>query len=269
MSKRLFAIAVAACAAFMAWPAQALDLPPPAALRARLGQAPAAVSVLEPHLAVAGRMPTVDYLGFAAVPVLDLLLGPGWQRAGQEIEFRALDGFVSRVPVERFTRHRAWLVYARSDGQAFEVDNHLQGEKKVALGPYYLVWDNRHAKALQAEGGALWPYQVQQLAAKPSAKLALLPGTLAARHAAAAEAAQQYCLSCHQIRGHGGDKMPLDLSQVARGYDAARWRAWLLSPQTVRPGTTMPALPESMPLAEREALARRLLDYLKALPQRP
>nr|WP_297380020.1 hypothetical protein [uncultured Roseateles sp.] len=261
----------------IAMPALAVDLPAPAELARRLaagpatgasGPATATVTVLEPHLMRDGRMPEVRYLGVPADAALTAVLGPGWRAPGQELEFRALDGFVSRIPVERFAQHRAWLVHARADGRPFQVDNHLQGERQVPLGPYYLVWDNRASKALQAEGGALWPYQVASVSVGPSSTRALLPDGLAARYADAADLARTHCLSCHRIRGYGGDKMPLDLDVVVRGYDAAAWQRWLLAPAAVRPGTTMPALAEGMSADERAAIAQRLYDYLRALPPR-
>lgn len=271
----------------LAMPALAVDLPAPAELARRLAAGPATgasgpataaatakataavtVTVLEPHLMRDGRMPEVRYLGVPADAALTAVLGPGWRMPGQELEFRALDGFVSRIPVERFAQHRAWLVHARADGRPFQVDNHLQGERQVPLGPYYLVWDNRASKALQAEGGALWPYQVASVSVGPSSTRALLPDGLAARYADAADLARTHCLSCHRIRGYGGDKMPLDLDVVVRGYDAAAWQRWLLAPAAVRPGTTMPALAEGMSADERAAIAQRLYDYLRALPPR-
>ncbi len=265
----------------LAMSALAVELPKPAELGRQLGRpagakpkanggsgAPVIVPVLEPHLMRDGRMPEVRYVGFPANEALRTLLGPDWNAPGQELEFRALDGFVSRIPVERFAQHRAWLVYARADGRPFQVDNHLQGERQVPLGPFYLVWDNRASTALRAEGGALWPYQVAAVSVGPSSSGALLPGGMAAKYAGAAELARVHCLSCHRIRGLGGDKMPLDLDVVVKGYDAARWRRWLLEPAVVKPGTTMPALAEAMPLADREAIAQQLYDYLSALPPR-
>jgi len=259
----------AACVATMA---AAVELPQPAQLTRQLGAkgtaAEVTVTVLEPHLMRDGRMPEVRYVGVPADAALAAVLGKGWNAPGQELEFRALDGFVSRIPVERFAQHRAWLVHARADGQPFQVDNHLQGERQVPLGPFYLVWDNRASKALQAEGGALWPYQVASVSVGPSSTRALLPGDMAARYAGAADLARVHCLSCHRIRGYGGDKMPLDLEVVVKGYDAAAWKRWLLEPSAVRPGTMMSALAEAMPPAERAEIAQRLYDYLRALPSR-
>lgn len=274
---RAMAVALALSGAWAAAPVLAVDLPAAADLGRQLegssgkqaGRDMAVtVAVLEPHLMRDGRMPEVRYVGFPADAVLTAVLGPGWRDPGQELEFRALDGFVSRIPVERFARHRAWLVHARADGRPFQVDNHLQGEKQVPLGPFYLVWDNRTSKALQAEGGALWPYQVASVSVGPSSTRALLPGALAATYAGAADLARTHCLSCHRIRGYGGDKMPLDLDVAVKGYDAAAWKRWLLEPAAVRPGATMPALAEARPAAERAAIAQRLYDYLRALPAR-
>lgn len=251
--------------------AWSLELPAPAVAREQLSAAGISaepVTVLEPHLARKGRMPEVRYVGFPANAALAQWLGADWNAAGRELELRALDGFVSRIPVERFAQHRAWLVIAREDGKPFQVDNHLQGEKQVPLGPFYLVWDNRRSKALQAEGGALWPYQVAAVSSGPSSTKALLPGDMAKRYGAAADLARTHCLSCHRIRGYGGDKMPLDLDVAVKGFDAAAWRRWLLTPSAVRPGTTMPALAEGRPDAERAAIARQLYDYLHALPPR-
>jgi mono/diheme cytochrome c family protein len=251
--------------------AGAVELPTPAAAREQLAQdgvPTEVVTVLEPHLTRKGRMPEVRYVGFPADAALAKLLGPDWNAAGRELEFRALDGFVSRIPVERFAQHRAWLVIAREDGRPFQVDNHLQGEQQVPLGPFYLVWDNRRSKALQAEGGALWPYQVGAVSSGPSSTRALLPGGLARRYGAAADLARTNCLSCHRIRGYGGDKMPLDLDVAVKGFDAAAWRRWLLTPSAVRPGTTMPPLAEGRSEADRAAMAQQLYDYLRALPAR-
>lgn len=247
-------------------PARAEPLPPLAQLRASLG-AGRAITVVEPHLSTADKPVRATYLGWPAASLLDAQLGPGWQAGEREIEFRALDGFVSRIPVERFAKYRAYLVHARQDGAAFAVDNLAQNEKQVPLGPYYLIWDNIAAPELLAEGGALWPYQVAQIALRPSSRAALLPAGLAPGFEAQAALAQKFCLSCHQINGYGGDKMPLNLAARAKLIDAGTWRTWLLTPQALKPGTTMPPLPDT--LEQREQVARQLHDYLRALPVLP
>nr|WP_295082960.1 hypothetical protein [uncultured Roseateles sp.] len=257
-----------AAALFAAQPAAALELPAPAVLQAGLATKAQTIEVLEPHLSSGQRQ--VRYLGYPAPQLLDHVLGPLWREdAEQEIELRALDGFVSRIPVARFLKYSAFLVVARADGAAFQVDNHLQNEKAVWLAPYYLVWDNLRSPELQAEGGALWPYQVAQISLRPSSRAALLPGQMGKRWAQQAAWVQKYCLSCHQVNGYGGDKMPLNLAQRARQIEAAEWQRLLLSPTSVRPGSTMPALPDSFSPATRASVAAQLHDYLKALPLAP
>ncbi|MCC6134070.1 MAG: cytochrome c family protein [Candidatus Contendobacter sp.] len=246
--------------------AQATSLPEPAALQQILQQPPQTVQVVEPHLSTQGQQTRVDYRGWPAEPVLDAVLGRDWRTAGQEIEFRALDGYVSRIPVERFTRYRAYLVFERIGQPAFTVDNLIQNQKNVPLGPYYLVWDNIQAPELVADGGTYWPYQAAQIRLSVPRLEALLPGPLAERYAPAAADAQKYCLSCHQINGFGGEKWPGNLAQQVQGLEDRDFLRWVLEPSRVKPGTTMPPLLEGQPPAKREALAKRLLEYLKAVP---
>lgn len=261
-----------AAPAFAGAPPPALPpvtLPAPTVAVAQ-GPALAEVTVVEPHLSRPGQPPVqVRYRGWPARVFLDRWLGRGWDQADRELEMRALDGFVSRIPVARFHRHQAWVVVARVDGQPFQVDNHAQGEKQVPLGPYYLIWDNLAEPALQAEGGAVWPYQVASLRVTPSSEAALLPGDLRPRYASQARALQTHCLSCHQVNGYGGDKMPLNLALRAREIDAERWQQWLLKPAQLKPGTTMPPISEGLPERERAALAQQLHEYLKAVPLQP
>lgn len=247
--------------------AQALQLPKPADLQAQARLQAKEVTVIEPHLSRPGQEQRRSYRAYPAPALLDELLGPAWRASPEaEIEFRALDGFVSRIPVARLLQYPAFLAFARTDGQAFQVDNHGQNERQVPLGPYYLIWDNIAVPQLRADGGAQWPYQVAQIHLRPSSQAALLPAGMAPRWSEQARAAQTYCLSCHQINGYGGDKMPLNLALRAREIEAGQWQRWLLNPAAVKPGTTMPPLSPGLPQAQREALAAQLRDYLLALP---
>ena len=199
--------------------------------------------------------------------MFDALLGPDWRRAGTEVVFEALDGYVSRIPAERFSRYQAYLVFERSGQPEFTVDNLAQNQKNVPLGPYYLVWDNVQAPELLHEGATFWPYQVNQISSQPSRLQALLPGNLASRYQQTAAEAQKLCLSCHQINGFGGHKSPANLVVQARTLGDEAFLKWVLAPSSVKPGTTMPPIADQRPQAEREALARQILDYLKALPE--
>lgn len=264
---------LARAAAFLAmlWPAivGAVALPAPEALRTMLAMPPAVVRVVEPHLSKPPQRIELRYRGWPAEAVLDRLFGDAWRAPGVDVEFRALDGYVSRIPAERFGRYRAWLVYERIGHPAFTVDNLQQNQKDVALGPWYLVWDNLRNPELLPEGGTYWPYQVTQLLLSRARVDALLPPGIAAGHEGAAALTQKYCLSCHRVNGYGGDKAPADLAHAAKALSRQDFLRWVLQPSRMRPGTTMPGLPDAMPEDERRAVAQQLFDYLVAVPAKP
>jgi mono/diheme cytochrome c family protein len=242
-----------------------LHLTPPEQLAHYPGVNQQVVRVHEPHL---GRnaQETVEYTGFPAAAVFDALFGPSWRNANADIEFRALDGYISRIESARFSRYVAYLVYARKDGEAFQVDNVEQHEMAVPLGPYYLVWDNLTAPELLSEGGSDWPYQVDRIGISHARARALLPDGLAPAQAEAARLTQRHCLVCHQINGYGGDKMPINLASIAKGMTRAAFLRRVLDPNSVNPGTPMPPLPPLTSPAEREQVAERIFHYLLAIP---
>ena len=259
-------VALGALLYAMATLLHAATLPAKSDLARLLGHPAVIVEVIEPHLSTRDSLVKVDYLGYPADEVLDLLFGARWKEERGEMEFHALDGYVSRIPVERFKKYRAYLVFERRGQKGFTVDNITQNEKQVALGPYYLVWDNIAAPELIADGGSYWPYQVNTVMLSTLVTNALLPGDLAQSYGDHAALAKKYCLSCHQIRGYGGGKWPIDLASSVKSMTADSFKRWLLSPNEVKPGTTMPALPMAMPETEREAIARKLYDYLRVVP---
>ena len=263
-------------AASIAWAAavppvaHAAPLPDKAVLERSLQRAPQRLTVVEPHLSTRDDHVRVQYLGWPAEVVLDQLLGAtAWRKPGVDIEFRALDGYVSRIPAERFTQFQAYWVVERVGHPSFTVDNPKQNEKAVSLGPYYLVWDNILAPELVPEGGSFWPYQVAAIGVSETRLQSLLPGQMVERYKAAAADAQKHCLNCHQVNGFGGDKRPTNLAQEVKKLTDAEFLAWVMEPNRVKPGTTMPPLADAMPQTDRAALATRLLDYLRAVPVAP
>lgn len=262
----LAALLVLAVAAMLPGRAAAVDLPDQPAMESSLAEAAVVVEVVEPHLSTADRPVPVQYRGWPAERVLDRRLGQAWRAPGAEIEFRALDGYVSHIPVERFLQYRAYLVFERPGHPTFSVDNRLQNEKNVALGPWYLVWDNLRNPELRVEGGTFWPYQIKQLSLATARLDALLPAGTAAQHAQTAGLAQKYCLSCHQVNGYGGDKWPINLAERVKSLSRPAFLQWVLHPDLARPGTSMPGLPDTMPADQRAALADKLYDYLMAVP---
>lgn len=247
----------------------AVTLPDLEALTRTMGDRGAVREVVEPHLSTRDQAVRLRYRGWPAEQVLDRLLGTAWRQPGVEVEFRALDGYVSRVPAERFMRYRAYLVHERVGHPSFSVDNRGQNEKNVPLGPYYLIWDNVRAPELLPEGGNYWPYQVSQILVSTARTEALLPGDLAGRHGEAAALTQKHCLACHQINGYGGNKWPGNLASLAGKLSDTDFLRWVLNPSDLKPGTTMPGLPDGLPEPERQAIAKRVLDYLRAVPVKP
>ena len=254
------------CIAMTPWLAMAEPLPGPAVLQTKLKSPPQTVQVAEPHLYQNGKQVIRTYKGWPAVKVLDQILGSSWRSPGVEIEFRALDGYVSRIPADRFLKLEAFLTFEHVGHRRFVVDNLEQNERNVPLGPYYLVWNNVRHPELLAEGGTYWPYQVTQILVSTAFKSALLPPGLPADLSGTAAIAQKYCLSCHKVNGFGGDKWPGNLALQARQLQPDTFVRWVIEPGVVKPGTTMPGLPVALPLADRELLARSLHAYLTQVP---
>jgi hypothetical protein len=252
-----------------ALPAVAAPMPSPDVLRVALGMAPARVDVYEPHLSTPERPVVVTYLGYPVTAVLKAVLGQAWTaQAHDDLEFRAADGYVSRISRARLARYRAWIVVARADGLPFSVTNLSQQEGNVPLGPFYLVWDNRTHRELLAEEGTHWPYQVVDVSLVPSADQVLVPGAMKSRYGDIAAKAQDMCLTCHQVNGFGGTKYPINLADRAKQMTASAFVAWVLDPRALKPATTMSAITRLIPESERRSLAQQLYDYFVALPVR-
>ena len=254
------------CAAHAVW---AMELPAPETLEKQMETPPQAFAVYEPHLSVGDRHVTIRYVGYPAVAVFERLLGKRWQDKGEAVEFRALDGYVSRLPVGRFFREQAYLVFARQDGAPFTVNNLEQNEKDVPLAPWYLVWDNIANPALIAEGARNWPYQVKEIRLVALSDRALLPKGLEPRFRPGAALVKTHCLQCHKVNGYGGEKFAGNLAEIAKDSGEADFLRLLLVPAAQRDGATMPALSDRLPEAERRRIAGAIFDYLRAVPILP
>ena len=267
MHRRLRVLAAVLGLALLAVsPLRAAEMPAVDALQAQMGAPAGTVTVYEPHLSVGDAHTAVDYVGYPAIDVMARLFGADWQSEAETVEFRALDGYVSRLPVERFLSEGAFIVFARGDGSPFTVDNLAQNETDVPLGPYYLVWDNIGNPALLAEGARNWPYQVAEVNLVTLSDAALLPPGLDERFHEGAALAKTHCLSCHLVNGYGGRKFEANLAEVAKVYDEAEFVRLVLEPLSVLEETTMPPLSDRLAEAERQRIAKSLFDYLQALP---
>ena len=238
-------------------------------LQRQLDSPPHTVPVYQPLLSVGDKHVTVEYVGYPATDVMAHLFGEGWNDQASTVEFRALDGFISRIDVGRFLEERAWLVFARKDGGPFTVDNMEQNQRDVPLGPYHLVWDTIGNPALLAEGGLYWPYQVAEVHLVTLSNAALLPAGLDARFHEGAELVKTHCLSCHMVNGFGGAKFEGNLAEIVKDYGESEFLRLVLMPPSERTGATMPALPDGLSKAERQRIADAMFDYLKVVPVQP
>ena len=236
-------------------------LPKVEELQRLLAESPVEIEVVEPHLIDGRNQPHVVYLGYPVEKVFRVIFGVEWKTAATKMEFRALDGYVSRIPTERFDQYQAYLVFAKTNAREFKMNNLMQHERDVPLGPYYLVWDNIHHSELIAEGGTYWPYQVNEILTSQSPEQGLDP--VGKSHYP--PELEKYCLSCHQVNGFGGRKTSFDLAEQTKTIGEEKFLAWVLNPASMRPDTKMPAINEGMPETERRAIAKRLFEYLNKL----
>ena len=170
------------------------------------GARPVTLTVIEPHLGTPEHPAAIDYVVFPASVVLSAALGPDWATKAKTIEFRALDGYVSRIDAARLRSKRAYMAFARADHSPFSVDNLAQNEQNIPLGPYYLVWDNREDPELLSEGARNWPYQVIDVSIFNASEAALRPPGFNPALEVGLSNVKANCLTCHKVNGFGGEK---------------------------------------------------------------
>jgi hypothetical protein len=242
-----------------------VTLPNHEMLKTLLGTSPEGIRVFEPHLARGGKNTEIEYLGWPAVLIFDHFFGKEWRHQNGDIEFRALDGYVSQIDISKFDQYRAFFVIGIKGDKPFVVDNISQNQSNVPLAPYYLVWDNIGSQQLIDEGSSNWPYQVYSMVINVGRKQALLPGEMGTRFVGQANLTQKYCLTCHQVNGYGGEKSPTDLLSSVKNNSADSFVSWVLNPSTQKHNTTMPPLLMSAPPSERQRVAKSIYDYLQEL----
>jgi len=248
-------------------PASALQLPTPEALAKDATLRRQTVEVIEPHASTAERSVRIVYIG---APIRDLLtrwFGDSWQASGTEVVFMAKDGYASAISAAKLASQPAFLTFARADGAPFELDNWEQREK-VPLAPYYLVWDNLRSPELRRGGSAGWPYQVSHIKLRQMGDDAALRIPNADLETALGmKDTVANCLTCHHLRGFGGEKFPEDLTASLCRWSAVDLRRWIDEPSRLRPGTTMPAINLAWPDEERRQVSARIVRYLGAVKQ--
>ena len=200
------------------------------------------ITVMEPH-----ELRKVEFIGVALDKILDEAFGPEWKQQ-DELLFTCVDGYQPSIPIQNFTTGRAYLAYGRTDQKDFTVHNKLQNEKKVPLGPFYLIWQKQGNNDVW--GASHWPYQVAKMEfitfkekfshlypkEKTSAKVNR--GFVVFRNK---------CINCHTINGQGGKKgVELNYPASVTEYIKKDWlKKWIRSPRSVRYSSTMSDFPGS------------------------
>ena len=201
---------------------------------------------------------------YRVVPLLALVsIGSAFDT----VEARAVDGFVSQIPlelVERGATGGARALIAIEDPAA--PWPRLPG-KEVGAGPFYLVWEHPERSSI---GSEQWPYQLASFTAVESPAHrwpqmvvdANLPANAPARRGQAVFTTQ--CLPCHRIKGAGVSEVGPDLGQPMNPIQYLTQnglRSLIRNPKAVRtwPQQQMPGFDETM---LREADLDALIAYL-------
>lgn len=261
--KFIMTIGLATYGAGIVW---AGELPTPEKLKVDYSHLIQKVSVVEPHESTSDHGVVVDYEAVPLTNLLTIWFGDRWKDEDAEIEFFAQDGYRSVIASSKLKKYNSFLAFARNDGSAFVVDNIGQNQQHIALGPYYLIWNNIDHQELLRQGAYGWPYQIQSIdLRRKSQKRMLLPGKSSRTLEHGLADTQEYCMTCHHIQGIGGKKYPLDLLTASCRWPDADLKSWIESPSRFKPGTSMPPLGRMLPIQERRQIIGRIVNYLHAM----
>jgi cytochrome c2 len=217
------------------------------------------ITIEEPHTQL-----KKTFVGVSIKALLDKVYGPKW-KTEEEILVTCQDGYQPSIPVKKFLNNDAYLTWKFKNNDSFTIINTLQGNERITLAPFYLVWENIINKSIKNGGATDFPYQVVAI---DLIKFKDKFGSLAPKslHNKSIEegfyAFRKYCLSCHAIgngsTASGGQKGP-DLAQINlhQRFPHAALQKWLLNPQAVKPGTTMP------PLAPKQKYREKIADLIE------
>ena len=238
----------------------------PEQVRRDLGSSISEITVVEPHMQCGKSKCIVTYVGVPLRTLVEHYYPEEWRDFSGEIHFIALDGYLGIVAAGKAHEKDAYLTFARADGNPFVVDNNQQNERKVPLGPFYLVWDNIADSNLQQMGSYGWPYQVDQIQLVPESFYSgLMPSDVPADAQAGFVPFKTYCLGCHNINGVGGRKVGADIKLLVHGKTTGELRRWISDPRSVRSGTAMPPLNENLDEKERGRVIDQIVKFLGVL----
>ncbi|MDZ4676459.1 MAG: cytochrome c [Oligoflexia bacterium] len=205
----------------------------------------------------------ISYRAHSVEAVFQSVFGNAWKNS-EEILFTCIDGYRPSIPTSRFIQHKAFIAVARTDNKNFDL---MKINKKIELGPYYLIWENSKYPELKVGDGPSWPYQLAavdlttfnetfpKIAPPKNSSPAVKRGFLAFR---------KNCLPCHSINGNGGKEAPeLNYPVNITQYYKETWlKKWISDPKSIRFRTPMPPFPE---VSGRDKIINDIISYLKAI----
>jgi mono/diheme cytochrome c family protein len=225
--------------------------------------APEDVRVLEPY-----EDREASFRAIRLSAVLDAIYSPSW-RTEEEVLFTCRDGYQPGVPVARLLAHEAWLAFARVGRPDFSIEKLESGQRRrVALSPFYLIWENLADAQLRADGDYGWPYQLVEIDLIRTADRFpnMVPPAAASEQVLSGfRAFRVHCSRCHRINGDGGTIGQELVRPVGPSdYRSKEWlRRWIDDPSAVVPTARMPRLNPS--LGGREQAVNDILAYLDAM----
>ena len=211
---------------------------------------------------------------FTAVPlegVLDEAYGPSW-RTHEAILFGCRDGYEPTIPVQRVLDHRAFLAIDRPGDVGFTILKDEEGTtRRIALSPFYVIWENLDNARVRTEGDYGWPYQVVRIdlvSFRSRFQEMAPPANSDPRVLAGFDAFIAHCSKCHAINGHGGAIGPeLNYPANPTEYMTDEWlRKWIDNPTLMRRAPRMPPLNPDLP--HRARIIDEIVAYLGAMASR-
>jgi mono/diheme cytochrome c family protein len=219
------------------------------------------VTVFEPQI-----QKNVTFKAFATDDLLNLAYGNDWQ-SKEEILFTCVDGYQPSMPRADFRDGRSYFAFARSDGAAFVDSETRDHQKNVALGPFYLIWDNLSDKKLQASGTYGWPFQIAAVDlvrfVDKFPKLAPPAGSSATVVKGFSDF-REYCMECHALRGEGGGRGP-ELTAIVPTMTDELLASRISDPKKVNSTTSMPSFNPALKGEERKKAIGAIIAYLRSM----
>ena len=117
-------------------------LPDKIQLQKDLKTPPTWIKVKDPYLSSSEKLEEAEYLGYPAEKILDYYLGKGWKEGDHDIQFSNKSGVDIVVPIEKFKKNKAYLVFEQR-GISNVTERTIQLNEEISeIGPYFLIWDD-------------------------------------------------------------------------------------------------------------------------------